>query len=47
MLQLVLLLHMSLVWLTQIVKNNIQVVELHMRLTMNGILNDFLKKGHS
>jgi len=29
------------------VKINIQVVEMHVMLTMNGILNDFLKKGHS
>jgi hypothetical protein len=29
------------------VKNNIQVIALHMRLTMNGVLKDLLKKGDS
>jgi hypothetical protein len=27
-------------------KKNIYVVDMHLRLTMNGILKDFLKKGH-
>jgi hypothetical protein len=29
------------------VKNNIQVISLHMRLTMNGVLKDLLKKRDS
>jgi hypothetical protein len=28
-------------------KNYIRVVDMHLRLTMNGILKDFLKKGRS